>query len=150
MPYKDKEKDKECKRIWQQNNAKKHRKATADYDKRNQEKVRARTRKWMEKNPVKILLGHARRRAKEKGLEFSITEKDIIIPQTCPLLGQPMVKNTKYAPSIDRIDSSRGYVPDNVWVISRRANGLKSNASVEELQLLVNALASLLGSSSGK
>jgi UDP-N-acetylenolpyruvoylglucosamine reductase len=37
------------------------------------------------------------------------------------------------APSLDRIDSARGYVPGNVQVVSHKANTMKSNASTEEL-----------------
>ena len=42
--------------------------------------------------------------------------------------------------SLDRIDSSKGYIPGNVWVISRRANAIKSDATLEELELLVKNL----------
>lgn len=41
------------------------------------------------------------------------------------------------SPTLDRKDSTRGYVPDNVWVISHRANRMKNNATLEEMELLV-------------
>jgi len=77
----------------------------------------------------------AKYRAKQKGLEFNITKEDIIIPDTCPLLGTPM-----QSPSLDRIDSSKGYTKDNVWVISNRANTLKNDATIKELKMLVENL----------
>jgi hypothetical protein len=40
------------------------------------------------------------------------------------------------SPSLDRIDSSKGYTPDNIWVISNKANSIKSNATVEELETI--------------
>ncbi len=43
-------------------------------------------------------------------------------------------------PSLDRIDSSLGYVKGNVWVISWRANHIKTDASLEELKQLVAGL----------
>ena len=41
---------------------------------------------------------------------------------------------------IDRIDSSKGYVKGNVRVISKRANTLKNNATIEELELVLKDL----------
>lgn len=35
------------------------------------------------------------------------------------------------------IDSSKGYIKGNVWVVSKRANTIKNNATLEELELLV-------------
>jgi hypothetical protein len=43
-------------------------------------------------------------------------------------------------PSLDRIDSSLGYVKGNVWVISWRANHIKTDATLDELRLLVTGL----------
>ena len=33
-----------------------------------------------------------------------------------------------------------GYTKGNVWIVSRRANMIKSDATLEELELLVNNL----------
>jgi len=41
------------------------------------------------------------------------------------------------APSIDRVDNSKGYVPGNVRIISWRANRLKNDATVEEMELII-------------
>ena len=68
----------------------------------------------------------------------------------CPLLGVPMWKNSEEpcanSYSLDRIDSSKGYVKDNVWVISRRANAIKNDATLEELELLVTNLRNKINS----
>lgn len=37
------------------------------------------------------------------------------------------------APSLDRINNDLGYVPGNVMVISRRANIIKKDATLDEL-----------------
>jgi hypothetical protein len=82
----------------------------------------------------------AKRRAKEKGIVCSITPEDICIPERCPILDIPLYTTEgksgayKHSPSLDRKDSSRGYEPDNIWVISQLANAMKSNATVEDLK----------------
>ena len=83
----------------------------------------------------KRLWNAAKSRAKRKGREFSIELSDIVIPAVCPVLGTPMV-----GPSLDRIDSGKGYVKGNVRVISKRANTLKNNATIEELELVLEDL----------
>ena len=83
----------------------------------------------------KRLWNAAKSRANKKGREFNIELSDIVIPTTCPVLGTPMV-----APSLDRIDSSKGYVKGNVRVISKRANTLKNNATIEEIELVLKDL----------
>jgi hypothetical protein len=100
-------------------------------------------RKWSSQyrtvNPIKRMLFTARRRAKVKEQEFTIEEKDIIIPEVCPYLKIPMQSSAKRGDprkatmSLDRIDSTKGYVPGNVEVISWLANTMKSNASKEDL-----------------
>jgi hypothetical protein len=84
-------------------------------------------------------------RAKKKGFEHSITIHDIHIPDICPLLGIPLFPGTNgkvgpNSPTLDRIDSSKGYTPDNVWVISYKANTIKSNATPEELLTIATRL----------
>ena len=83
----------------------------------------------------------ARERSKTRGIPFEIEVADIQIPLVCPLLGVPLQrgswKHHDFSPSLDRIDPSKGYVKGNVWVISYRANQIKNNATLGELELLV-------------
>lgn len=81
---------------------------------------------------------HSRRSAKSRGLEHTISKEDIIVPALCPVLKCPMYMNTPYAPTVDRIDSSKGYVPGNIQVMSWKANTMKNNATVEELKLFAD------------
>ena len=90
-------------------------------------------------DPRSPMWSRAKYRAKQKGLDFNITKEDIVIPDTCPLLGIPMT-----SPSLDRIDSSKGYTKGNVWVISNRANTLKNDATLSELKLLAEKLEEVL------
>lgn len=95
----------------------------------------------------KILINAAKKRAKEKKIDFNITVEDIILPKFCPILGIELefndtcVKDNSY--SIDRIDSSMGYVAGNIQIISFKANTIKNNASIEELEKIVNYLKKL-------
>jgi hypothetical protein len=79
----------------------------------------------------KRLLKYAKRRAVTKDIEFSITLDDIHIPERCPILGV-LFDNTFYSPSLDRKDPTKGYTPDNIWVISHRANAMKWDSNKEE------------------
>lgn len=96
---------------------------------------------WRYKNPEKYLLQTAKSRAKSKGLEFNIDLDDIKIPEVCPVFKTPFTLEIKKgqnprAPSLDRIDSSKGYVKGNVQIISWRANDLKSDGTPEEFKML--------------
>jgi hypothetical protein len=90
---------------------------------------------------------NAQHRAKKKGIPFTISMEDIVIPETCPLLGIPLVstnnKRDPRNPSLDQIDPGRGYTPDNIWVVSSRANWIKSDATLQELKTLVENLEAL-------
>jgi hypothetical protein len=100
---------------------------------------------------MRKLLSLAKARAKKKGLEFCITAEDLIHATHCPLLNIPLDfdkrgKGTNpESPSIDRIDPNEGYVPVNVWVVSAKANRMKSDATLEELELLVENLRIAMG-----
>jgi hypothetical protein len=102
-------------------------------------------------NPTKKnetrLLNYARRNAKRRGEECSLELKDIVIPEYCPVLGIKLEPGSHshqdFSPSVDRIDSTKGYAKDNIWIISARANRIKNNATIEEIAMLYEALKSL-------
>jgi len=93
-----------------------------------------------------VLFNSARWRAKRKGIPFELTMDDILIPSKCPVLDIPLVKamglrgGKENSPTVDRIRNEGGYTKDNFWIISKKANTMKSNASLEELKLLIGAL----------
>lgn len=100
---------------------------------------RERKARYIKKNPLRNLLKNVKQRAKKEGIEFSLSEKDLDWPEYCPVLGVKLIRNSVkgWAPdthSIDRIDSSKGYVTGNVKIISWRANDVKGNATIEELE----------------
>lgn len=92
-------------------------------------------------DPRKMLWTSAKSRAKLNKLDFNITLDDIIIPETCPLLGIK-IERKEYgkggsfqpnSPSLDKIIPSKGYVKGNIMVISMKANVMKCNATIDEL-----------------
>lgn len=92
---------------------------------------------------ISELYSHLKSSAKSRGLEFNLTKTDLhdlSFPLTCPILGIKLTWNRGCAGddsySIDRINSDFGYVKGNVIVISNRANILKRDATLRELQLL--------------
>ncbi len=96
---------------------------------------------WIKSHPNVRLLAAAKARARERGLPCTLTLDDITIPDVCPVLGLPLYFAAHYvkqsSPSIDRIVPELGYTPENCRVISHRANSLKSNATLEEMRLIV-------------
>ena len=93
------------------------------------------------KNKRYKMLLNVKKRAKDKGLEFNLTLDDIPeIPKVCPVLNIPIIENkgehkpSDNSPSIDRIDSKKGYIKGNIRIISNRANRIKADATIEELR----------------
>lgn len=106
-----------------------------EWAKKNPEKRKVIKDRYRDKHPERYILKAARDNSKKSGVEFSLQEEDIIIPDVCPVFKVPMLPRTRYAPSIDRIDSSKGYTKDNIQIISRKANVMKNDATYEELKL---------------
>ena len=92
----------------------------------------------------------ARQRATRVGVPFEIEPEDVVIPPCCPVLGIALVRNTGIrgpqdaSPSLDRLRPSEGYVRGNIAVISNRANRIKTNATLEELERVTAWLRAVL------
>jgi len=133
MPYKDAIKARDYKRAYYKNRGL----IDPDYYRKGQHT-------WRDKNPKKYILSRARGRAKIEGLPFEIEETDFEIPEYCPVfpelrLAFSVGRGTRpdNIPTLDKIIPSLGYVPGNVAIISMRANRLKSDASLLELERIV-------------
>jgi len=107
-------------------------------------------------DPRRKLYYSAKARAVKKNLEFKISIADIVIPERCPVFGIRLksgagggtvsVAKLESSPTLDRVDNSKGYTPDNVCVISLRANNLKRDATLYEMQCLAYHMAHPPGS----
>jgi len=129
--------------------AKKKYESYAEYYKNHKIQVKEYYHKYKVAKKEKQMLMHARARAKKRGLEFNIEESDIIIPQFCPILGIELKRDNTMpqwnSPSLDRLDSTKGYVKGNIWVISWRANMMKNDASKEELLKFAYGIINIFG-----
>lgn len=90
---------------------------------------------------TKKLYNQLKSSAKRRNIPFDLSISDLnelSFPISCPILGIPLkfnrdqLQDNSY--SIDRIDSKKGYVIDNIIVVSWKANRLKNNATTEELE----------------
>jgi hypothetical protein len=108
------------------------------------EKAKNAKNRWKEKNPKRAwavyATGAAKMRATLKGVAFNLTSNYVesITPDRCPIFGEPFlfIGNKTMQPlsaSLDRLDPSKGYVEDNVVVISVKANSIKNAYGSKEV-----------------
>lgn len=90
-------------------------------------------------------------RSRERGIEFTLTlewlREALDNTNACPYLGivlnetqEDCIAFPDRNKSIDRLDPTKGYVPENVIVCSNRANRIKNDATVDELHLIAENL----------
>ena len=83
---------------------------------------------WIHKS-LRRSITETKKRAKRRGIQFEITKEYIdhltfINPERCSLSGIQFKLRAKnftrnpYAPSIDRIDNTRGYTPENIRIVA--------------------------------
>lgn len=124
----------------------------AQYDKKAKQKRKDRNREnskdYYHKRPDVGMWSRAKKRAKEKSIGFDIEVSDVVIPKNCPLLGIELSVssgNSKdCSPSLDRIDPKLGYIKGNIWVISHKANTVKSDLTLKELKCILSKLSNIL------
>ncbi len=98
---------------------------------------------------IEQTLRASKNRALKNNLEHTLTLEELKtlypVDNKCPILGIDLVWGfpKDSSPSLDRIDSSKGYTYENCQIISNRANRIKSDASLEELELVVQYLKEL-------
>jgi hypothetical protein len=107
------------------------------YYKNNQDKEKARKKKWTEENPLLNIWFRLKDRAIRKKLDFDLDVSDLTMPEVCPILGLSLEKGEKgkqaNSPSVDRIDNTIGYIKGTIQIISDLANSMKRDATPEQL-----------------
>jgi hypothetical protein len=81
--------------------------------------------------------------------EFTIDFGDLTFPTHCPILGIELDYfalngRLENSPSFDRVDPSKGYVKDNVVIVSWRANRIKNDGTAEEHEKIAKFMRSAL------
>lgn len=91
-------------------------------------------------------VSNAKQRAKHRGVPFNLTVEYLaqIMTPVCPVLGIRLRIHCGQghgprdnSPSLDCVIPERGYVPGNVKWVSSRANRIKSDASLAELEAIL-------------
>ena len=115
------------------------------YSRNNREQSRIIHQKYRHSHPAQMLLIYAKNRAKLQKLPFDLDLKymEEIWTDICPIFNIPLKKYETQGHhadsySLDKIIPSHGYVKGNVRIISARANMLRSNATAQELALILN------------
>ncbi len=110
-------------------------------------------RRWRAKNRAAVLFKSCRDNAKRRGrsLDFTLTLEEVeqmLAPMTCSATGLPLVwehdgssARNPWAPSLDRLDNSIGYVPGNVRVVCWAFNCMRADFPDEVVLTLAKALA---------
>jgi len=141
VPYKDREKQREYDRKYREANKERIQEWNRKYREANKEKRREYDREWRKANIELSKLYSSKRRAEKEGLPFDLKIEDLEVPEKCPILGLELKvgsdSSLEVSPSLDRIVPELGYVKGNIRVISGRANRLKSDASIEELEAIL-------------
>jgi len=106
-------------------------------------------RKNLRKNPVSYILWRTKSKCKKESIPFDLTHADIIVPSHCPILGIPLIigdtNSQDGSPSIDRKDPKLGYVRGNIQIISHKANTIKSDATILEIEKVWRYMKQMLG-----
>lgn len=113
---------------------------------RDPELAKQKARDYKHENMAAAIFRNVRSRARKRNILFTITVSDVVVPRDCPCCGIEMKMRSGPAkqgavptsPSLDRFNPRLGYHPGNVVVICWRCNNLKRDASVQELEVIVN------------
>lgn len=114
---------------------------TIDERKKYYESTKERKKQYKSTIRNKNSLSGIKQRAKKKGLEFNLTIEDIPLTAYCPVFGWLLERTNKAndkSPSVDRIDSTKGYTKDNIQILSNKANRMKQDATPEELLMFAD------------
>jgi hypothetical protein len=95
---------------------------------------------YRERHPYKAKVVSFKAKATKAGLPFNLDEEWFRdnTPTHCPVLGILLDQGDRdNVSSVDRMIPEKGYTKENCSIISLKANRLKSNATIEELEKII-------------
>jgi len=101
------------------------------------------TNKCIKCTALSSMIKNAKQRCKESERIIDIDDSYLLTLTKglvcCPVLGIEMVFGgtgsiKDNSASIDRFDTTKGYIKGNVWIISYKANRMKSNATIDDIK----------------
>lgn len=106
------------------------------------------SKKYRRENPLTDAVHAARTRAREDGVEHTITQEwsKLIWMEAkslgCLISGLPFIpcERGPFSPSIDRIVPENGYTPENCRIILNGINGLKHTGTDEDVFTIAYAI----------
>lgn len=135
-----------CNECWRKKNneySKQHRERIADnarkYHHANKDYERYKQKRIDYRETLHGRFIHWRIQAKSRKIEFSITENYLnSIPRICFYTGEELTfkQNQPNTISLDRLDSSKGYIEGNVVFTSWRINQSKNDLTIEQFMNL--------------
>lgn len=119
-----------------------------DWYGKNKKKAKKSTHKYAEDNWGRYAMRGVKRRSKAKGAAWDIDAdwlNERLKPMVCEATGLKLIWNgpdrdNPWAPSVDRINSSKGYEKDNTQVTCWAYNWMKGKWPIEVMNTVVRAL----------
>lgn len=109
------------------------------WDKKNRDRMKEHIKKvrLTKEGKQQYLVTSKKSFSKRNNLEYDLTVGGLEWPDICPVFGIELnygadIMARENSPSIDRLDSTKGYTNSNCRVISFKANQIKSNGTAEE------------------